>query len=108
MLPGRPLLPRVLKFYIAYNGFAGSLPAVFRRLRIDYIVVLDLGHNYFEGSIPTWLGARAVLVNHNVLAGSIPQQLLYGGDKEQKWFVASALAQSKLWFWYSVYSYYMS
>eukprot|EP00971_Amphidinium_carterae_P176427 3498218-Amphidinium_carterae.1 len=93
MLPRRPLLPQVLEFYIAYNGFAGSVPAVFRHLSMGYVIMLDLGHNYFEGAIPTWFDARAVLVNHNLLAGSIPQRLLDGWDRKQKWFVASTLAK---------------
>eukprot|EP00971_Amphidinium_carterae_P037642 740428-Amphidinium_carterae.1 len=73
---------------MAYNRFAGSVPAVFRRSSMGYVVLLDIGHNYFEGAIPTWFDARAVLVNHNLLAGSIPQQLLDGWHPKQKLFVA--------------------
>eukprot|EP00971_Amphidinium_carterae_P308730 6134742-Amphidinium_carterae.2 len=84
MLPSRPFLSRVLDFDIRCNGFAGSVPAVFRHFNMRDVVILDLGENYFEGAIPTWFDARAVLVDHNLLAGSIPQQLLDGWDPNQK------------------------
>eukprot|EP00971_Amphidinium_carterae_P016219 319689-Amphidinium_carterae.2 len=41
------------------------------------------------GPIPASLEAPAVLLSHNLLQGSIPQHLLEGQDRLEKWVTAS-------------------
>eukprot|EP00971_Amphidinium_carterae_P283885 5636238-Amphidinium_carterae.1 len=43
------------------------------------------------GAIPPSLDAQVVMLGHNLLAGSIPERLLGGRERPQKWVVANAL-----------------
>eukprot|EP00971_Amphidinium_carterae_P230149 4567820-Amphidinium_carterae.1 len=44
---------------------------------------------WMSGPIPASLESPAVLLSHNLLQGSIPEHLLYGWDRLQKWVAVS-------------------
>eukprot|EP00971_Amphidinium_carterae_P264993 5256804-Amphidinium_carterae.1 len=71
-------------FMIERNSFTGVLPDGGIRAMTNAKLV-ELSHNYFEGTIPTALEANAVFIDHNLLEGTIPQQLFVGRDPAQKW-----------------------
>eukprot|EP00971_Amphidinium_carterae_P284676 5651992-Amphidinium_carterae.1 len=87
-IPGHPFATAGSDLLINNNCFAGTVPAAFKGLSL--VLTLDLSQNYFEGSIPAWLQAQAILISHTLLAGSIPQQALAGSSPVQKWVVADA------------------
>eukprot|EP00971_Amphidinium_carterae_P322106 6402692-Amphidinium_carterae.1 len=49
------------------------------------------GHDPMTGAIPTSLDAQLVFLGYNLLAGSIPHELLRGLDPAQKWVSVSTL-----------------
>eukprot|EP00971_Amphidinium_carterae_P153325 3039732-Amphidinium_carterae.1 len=90
LLPDLPFAATLACVIFAYNWLAGALPGVLNRfLSATFkVTLLDLEHNYFEGSIPQ-LDAQAVYIRHTLLAGSIPSCLLDGGSTERKLFMAT-------------------
>eukprot|EP00971_Amphidinium_carterae_P217311 4314113-Amphidinium_carterae.1 len=62
-LPGHSIGRSISDIVLDHNQFAGTLPAAFRGCL--HLVVLQMCHNYLEGSIPTWLNAPIADISHN-------------------------------------------
>eukprot|EP00971_Amphidinium_carterae_P045033 885844-Amphidinium_carterae.1 len=72
-------------FRIYANGFTGRISDAGVRA-MSHLDTFRVGHNFFEGSMPSPCHATSVLMSHNRFAGSIPDRVLEGckghGSKE--------------------------